>query len=139
MRRKEEKEDEDYEKRKVELNRRLKALTFSAPAGKRRKRKKRKKKTPQTSSHSARGRARRRQRQCCVHGWLCCFSASQAVSPSFVGRPKLLSILISILWVTQTVQKTACCPQVQFLHKVLDVPVKVQRLVLWSRQCVKPS
>ena len=37
-------------------------------------------------------------------------------------------------FMTQTVQKTFF-PQVQSLDKVLVVPVKVQRLVLWSSQC----
>ena len=39
----------------------------------------------------------------------------------------------------QTVQKTAYCPQLQLLDKVLDEPVVVQRLVLWSGHCRKPS
>ena len=58
--------------------------------------KKRKKKLPETSSHLSRGRARRRIRQCCVPGWSCWFSASHAVFPSLVGRPKLVGIMISM-------------------------------------------
>ena len=65
----------------------------SSSAGKRRKRKKRRKRrTSRTSSYSSRGRAHRRQRQWYLQSWLRWFSA-YAVSPSFVGRPMLLSIM----------------------------------------------
>ena len=51
------------------------------------------KKTPRASSHLTLRRAHRRQRQWSVHGWFCCFGASLAVFPSFVGRTQLLGIM----------------------------------------------
>ena len=57
------------------------------------KKRKRKKKTPRTSSHLTLRRAHRRERQWSVHGWFCCFGASHAVFPSFVGRTQLQGIM----------------------------------------------
>ena len=65
----------------------------SSSVGKRRKRKKRRKRrTPRTSSHS-RGPVHCRQRQWYVHCSFCCFGASHAVFPPFVGRSHLLGIM----------------------------------------------
>ena len=70
-------------RRMVEL---LKLRDAASSSSSKRKRKRRRKKTPRTSSSC--GRAHRRQRQ----WWLRWFSA-YAVSPSFVGKPKLLGIM----------------------------------------------
>ena len=58
------------------------------------RKKRRKKRTPRTSSsRSTPGRARRRHRQWHVPGW---FSSVLAVFPSYVGRPKLLGIIVGM-------------------------------------------
>ena len=60
----------------------------------RKKKKKRKKRTPRTSSsRSTPGRARRRHRQWHAPGW---FSSVLAVFPSYVGRPKLLGVIVGL-------------------------------------------
>ena len=53
----------------------------------------RKRKLPKTSSHLTLRRALRPQQQWYVHGWFCCFGASRAVFPSFVGRSQLPGIM----------------------------------------------
>ena len=71
------------------------STSWSRPKRKRKKRKKRRKRrTSRTSSRPSRGR--RQHRQWHAPGWFPRFSALHAVFPSFVGRPKMLGILVGM-------------------------------------------
>ena len=71
----------------------LAGAASSSRSVKRKRRKRKKKKLPRTSSHSSRDRARHQQRRWHFPGW---FSAVHAVFPSYVGRPKLLGIIVGM-------------------------------------------